>query len=97
VLADRVAIELSANERELLRYYSTTISWAGRYPLPKKPTEDKLRDYWDNAVDVLTTATPLAPGSFLRVARPSGADHWDAFHALYERIETLRWAEERSG
>lgn len=95
VLADRVGVELSAVERELLRYYSTTISWAGRYPLPKNPTEEKLRGYWDNAVDVLTSATPLAPGSLLKIARPSGADHWDAFHGLYERIEALRWEHQR--
>lgn len=94
-LADRVGVALSADERELLRYYSTTISWAGRYPLPRNPTEEKLRGHWDNAVDVLTRATPISPGSFLKVARPSGADHWDAFHELYERIEALRWEHQR--
>lgn len=93
-LADQVGVDLSGDERELLRYFSTTISWGGRYPLPKNPTEEKLRGYWDNAVDVLTTATPISPGSFVKIARPSGADEWEVFHALYGRIEALRWEHE---
>jgi hypothetical protein len=89
-LAALALVALDATETELLRYYTSTITWGGRYPLPLNPTEEKLRGYWDNAINVLTEATPFAPGSKLKLSKPSGADAWENFHDLFGRIETLR-------
>lgn len=89
-LACDVGLSLDDDDQRLFRYYQSTFIWGGRYPLPRDPTPDKLRDYWDNAIEVLTTSEPIAPGSFIHRIGDSGRTDWPAFQALYQRIEELR-------
>ncbi|HET6805992.1 MAG TPA: hypothetical protein VFH59_11190 [Frateuria sp.] len=88
-LADEVGLDRSDAERQLLRYYSEVLYWAGKYPTPKDPTDGKLTDYFALAVDTLTIRKPLTPGALLAQVISSGVDHWESFHALWQRAAAL--------
>ncbi len=74
---------------KLLDFYEEALVWSGRYPIPMKPTDQKLESYYKLEVDVLTTATPIVPGSFIHVSRGSGATDWEPFCELYEEYAAL--------
>lgn len=103
-LACDVGLSLDDDDQRLFRYYQSTFIWGGRYPLPRDPTPDKLRDYWDNAIEVLTTSEPIATGSFIhrigasgRTGLPfkrciSGSRSCAHLNATSERVKTAKRA-----
>ncbi|MFY2764309.1 hypothetical protein [Arenimonas sp. MALMAid1274] len=92
-LANSLPLELLDGEPELLRYYSDTVIWAAKYPVPTRPTDEKLAAFFHNAVDVLTDRVPGAAFSptfpVYRVSSSGRAD-WEPFNELYGRIYALR-------
>lgn len=88
-LADRVGFKRTKTERQLFDYYSDCITWSGRYPTPKEPTEAKLVAFYAKANDVLTEQAPLRPGSMIKLSRWADADRWEVFHDIWKRIASL--------
>lgn len=86
-LLDLLEVEASDKERRLLRFYEGAMVWAGRYPLPRKPTEQKLRQFWDLASNVLTDPVPEIKG--LKVRRGNDASTWENFHGLWSKYAAL--------
>ncbi len=82
-LAELLATPLTPDERRLLEFYSASITWAGRYPLPSRPSDQKLLDYWSLASSVLMVDTPIKISSTLKLRTASYATDWDNFHVLW--------------
>lgn len=74
-------------ERKLLSFYENCLVWAGRYPLPRNPSETKLKQFWDAADDVLTEPVPGIRG--IQVRRGNGATSWQNFHTLWQKYAAL--------
>lgn len=83
-LAGSVGLLLSEDETALLRFYEESLVWAGRYPLPKRATDAKLRGFSELARDVLTMSIPSSSSLTLRTG--SGAADWAQFTKLWRRI-----------
>lgn len=83
-LAADIGVSRSPHEKALLKFYTSSIIWAGRYPVPKQCDDEKLRRFYKEANDVLTKPGPmLGP---LRLSVSSDATDWDQFHELWLRF-----------
>lgn len=83
ILADLVGVKRTAHEKRLLSFYAESIWWAGRYPIPLKANDQKLRDYGKLATNVLKT--PKMWGN-IRVLEPSNATCWEKFDELWRKF-----------
>jgi hypothetical protein len=88
-LAKLLPVELDDGEPELLRYYSDTVIWAAKYPVPIRPTEEKLTAFFHNAADVLMDRVP-GPVPLVSRVSSSGRADWGPFNDLYGRIYAMR-------
>lgn len=77
-------IPVNQRRKELLKFYTAAILWTGRYPVPVKCDDDKLKKYWELASNVLTD--PVKGFGALKARRGNGAADWDNFQALYREI-----------
>lgn len=75
-------LSYSDNERELLKILSHDITWAGRYPTPKK--KEHLEAYQNLVRENLFGHEPLGSGS-LCLSSPNGALDWDAFNKMWSK------------
>jgi hypothetical protein len=84
-------LELSRTEAQLatLTFYEQSVVWAGRYPVPLQCTDDKLRDYWSLAGDVLTSPVKLSDDSLFEIRRGNGATDWGRFDEMWSEIASL--------
>ncbi len=83
-LARVAEISISENEKRLMGYYQRAVVWAGRYPVPKDCTDQKLHEFYDYANSVL--CKPAGKLGALTLYRPSGAADWENFHRLWRRL-----------
>lgn len=83
-LAGMLKIKLSSHERNLLKFYSSTLIWAGRYPTPKECSDDALRAFYDEANSVLRK--PLKKVGSLTITVGTDATDWGNFHPLWLRL-----------
>lgn len=88
-LADLVGVERTDEERRLFDYYSDSIVWSSRYPMPKAPTPEKLEAFYARANQVLTVKRPASPGSKMMLSVWADSDRWEVFHGLWTRISVL--------
>lgn len=77
------------DEALLLAFYEDAIFWVGRYPTPKKATDDKLTTCYKRAESVLFSKSNVIPGTSLEWVEPSGATDWPQFHALWLRYANM--------
>jgi hypothetical protein len=83
-LASRIGLERNPHERALLKFYTSSIVWAGRCPTPRNCTDEGLRKFFGEASAVLQRPGPRLGN--LKVLTASGATDWEHFHALWLRI-----------
>lgn len=83
-LARVAAISITEQEKRLMAYYQRAVVWAGRYPVPKDCTDQKLNDFYDFAASVLTK--PVGKLGTFPLYGPSGAADWENFHRLWLRL-----------
>lgn len=83
-LATEIGVTRTQSERALLKFYTSSVIWAGRYPTPRNCSDEALRSYYQDASQVLTKPTKKFGSLQLRVS--SGATDWDHFHALWLRF-----------
>lgn len=79
----------NSEDLALLKFYEHAVLWAGRYPVPLRCTDEKLKDYWSLAGDVLTSPLKLSKDSTMEFRTGSGAADWDRFTAMWLRMAHL--------
>jgi hypothetical protein len=94
-LVGLIGLTISVRERALLKYYSASVVWAGRYPTPRDCTDQDLRDFYSKAGDALTEPVKGIKG--LKLRRGSGATNWEVFDDFWQRVMALRKREEIYG
>lgn len=85
-LAARVGIKRSPQEKNLLKYYTSAVVWAGRYPTPKNCSDQSLLNFYDDARKAL-----FKPGKKLgnlQFLTHNDATDWENFHVLWLRISS---------
>ncbi|MEQ4191162.1 hypothetical protein ABNM11_21120 [Pseudomonas syringae] len=88
-LASLVGTKRNVNETRILRFYQESVIWAGRYPIPRKANDQKLRQYWDLAHKVLTKPKRMGSETVMTFHVSSGATAWDKFDSLYRSYRDL--------
>ena len=83
-LAGQLGLKRTPKERDLLKFYSSSIAWAGRYPIPKNCSDERLQGFYDEANTVLRK--PLRKMGTLMLTIGSGATDWEHFHPLWLRF-----------
>ena len=89
-LSEDAGIAISPSQVELLEFYSSTIWWAAKYPIPRKDVAETMIYYWENAANVLTDSEDVPSSTWLKKVGPSGRTDWAAFDELYSKIAALR-------
>ncbi|MGO2393132.1 MAG: hypothetical protein ACTH69_13690 [Halomonas sp.] len=83
-LARMVGMAFTELDRQKLGFLSSAVIWAGRYPVPNKPTDEKLRSYYSLAQKVLTeTADSLGN---MTIRRASCALDWSDFDEIWQKV-----------
>ncbi|MBB5441598.1 MULTISPECIES: HEPN domain-containing protein [unclassified Paraburkholderia] len=88
-LVELLRLTKSADELSMLRYYEQAVVWAGRYPVPTRCTDEKLKEYWSLAGDVLTSPVKMSSDSTIEIRTGNGASDWERFSAMWSEIASL--------
>ncbi|WP_081771737.1 HEPN domain-containing protein [Paraburkholderia nodosa] len=88
-LVNEVGLSKTEGELAMFDFYEHAVLWAGRYPVPLKCTDDKLKSYWSLASDVLTSPAQLSSNSSLKIRTNSGATDWDNFTRMWSEISGM--------
>ena len=83
-LAAMLGIDRTPHERKLLKFYSSAVVWSGRYPIPRKCSDEALRSFYDEAHAVLRK--PLRQIGSLTLTSSSESTDWEHFHSLWCRF-----------
>lgn len=83
-LAGLAGIKINGKRKELLKFYTAAIVWTGRYPVPVKCDDEKLKDYWALSSSVLTDRVKGYEN--LNVRKENGVAEWEKFQALFNEI-----------
>ncbi|MEQ9905663.1 hypothetical protein ABRP68_18360 [Pectobacterium aroidearum] len=68
-------------------FYTSAISWTGRYPVPVNCDDEKLLDYWELAQNVLTEQVNSI--GILKIHRGNNADSWGNFNEMFNEFMGL--------
>ncbi|MEN4750723.1 hypothetical protein ABEH28_13250 [Pseudomonas sp. Ps21-P2] len=88
-LAELVGLKRNVNEKRILRFYQESVVWAGRYPIPRKADDKKLREYWTLANKVLTKPKAMGKETTLTFFESSGATAWEKYNTLFGSYSSL--------
>lgn len=88
-LTTLLGITNSPNDLSILNLYEQSVLWAGRYPLPMRCTDDKLRNFWSLAGTVLTSSTNLGREYGLDIRVGNDADSWGNFDERWQKYAAL--------
>jgi hypothetical protein len=88
-LVELLELQKSLEEIRLLKFYEQAINWSGRYPIPNRCTDGKLKEFWSLAADVLTSPVDLGREYGLKVYRANDADNWASFTSLWNEYASL--------
>lgn len=82
-------IPMNSDRIKLMAFYEASLLWAGRYPTPLDPTDEKLSDYYSLVDDVLTKPVDMGETSVLKFKTSSGAAHWEKYTGLWNEYSKL--------
>ncbi len=82
-------IEPSPSDAKLLDFYNASLVWAGRYPTPRRATDEKIRDHWDLTSEVLTSSCPNQGEGKINKRQSNSSTEWTAFTSLWLRYAAL--------
>lgn len=88
-LVDLLGLTRAPEELAVLDFYEHCVIWSGRYPTPRRATDDKLKGYWNLASEVLTSQVPMPKKSALEFRRASGATDWEKFSETWRSYASL--------
>ncbi|QHD48500.1 hypothetical protein CTT34_01690 [Vreelandella aquamarina] len=83
-LAHKAGIELNTEDRLKLDFLTSSVIWAGRYPVPNNPNDEKLRSYFDLAYQVLTE--PADYVKEIKLRHSSDALDWPDFDRIWQSV-----------
>ena len=89
ILTNLLELKPSADEEKLLDFYNASLVWAGRYPTPKRATDNKLKEYWGLASDVLTSPCTGPSPYGISIRRGNNSTDWSEFTSLWQRYASL--------
>ncbi|AZL70108.1 hypothetical protein [Pseudomonas oryziphila] len=82
-------LDLDEERKQILDFYEASVMWAGRYPTPRNPTDEKLLNYYDLASKVLTKPAPIDSPGTLKFRVSSNTTDWDQFSSLWGEYAIL--------
>jgi len=82
-------LELNSERKLLLDFYESSVVWAGRYPIPRNPTKEKLLDFYDLQSEVLTKPKPMQSTGTLKFRVSSDTTDWINYSRLWSEYECL--------
>lgn len=88
-LVQAIGLAKTKDELEVLKFYEQSVLWAGRYPVPLNCTDDKLKEYWSLAGDVLTSPVKLSENSSLQMRTRNGSTKWENFSPIWLEIAAM--------
>lgn len=88
-LVDLLGVTRTPEQLAMLDFYEHCIVWSGRYPTPRRATDDKLKNYWNLASDVLTSPVRPSEESVLQLRQGNGAADWEDFTAVWWSYASL--------
>jgi hypothetical protein len=88
-LVQAIGLTKTKDELEVLKFYEQSVLWAGRYPVPLNCTDDKLKEYWSLAGDVLTSPVKLSKSSSLQMRTRNGSTKWENFSPVWLEIAAM--------
>ncbi|CAJ9444629.1 Uncharacterised protein [Burkholderia pseudomallei] len=88
-LALTLGLTKTKDELAVLNFYEQSVLWAGRYPVPLNCTDDKLKEYWSLAGDVLTSPVKLSENSRVKMRTHNGATKWEKFSPMWLEIAAM--------
>ena len=89
--ASMAGLSYSPRERRLLEILTHSITWAGRYPTPKK--KDHLEQYSQLIDDNLYDRVPLGSMSILQ---PNEALDWNSFNSMWSKVMSAYFKEKEA-
>lgn len=85
-LAGLIGMKPTMKEKDLLKYYTSSVVWAGRYPIPKNCNDESLQTFYDDARKVLVK--PQKKSATLQFLVHNDATDWENFHSLWLKISS---------
>jgi hypothetical protein len=82
-LHQALGLSLDDEHKQLLDFYEASVVWAGRYPTPRKPTDEKLLSHYSLESSVLTKPILVGPPGTLLFRASSDTTDWDNFSKLW--------------
>lgn len=84
-----LGLELHEERKQILDFYEASVMWAGRYPTPRNPTDEKLLRHYDLQSKILTKPAPIGTLGTLKVRVSSNTTDWDQFSGLWGEYAAL--------
>lgn len=84
LLVPLTGVDPSAEEKALLKFYTASIVWAGRYPVPSNCSDEMLERFYQDADDALVKPGPKMGSMQLLVS--SESTDWKHFHKLWGKV-----------
>jgi len=84
-----LGLKLDSERKQLLDFYEASVVWAGRYPTPRNPTDEKLLSHYDLVGRVLTKPLPMGTSSAVEFRVATDTTHWKQFSELWDEYANL--------
>ncbi len=84
-----LGLDLNEDRKQILDFYEASVMWAGRYPTPRNPTDEKLLNHYALESKVLTKPLPMGSPGILKFRVSSNATDWDQFSSLWAEYAHL--------
>lgn len=89
LLAHLLGVKRNPAQKKILNFYQQGIEWAGRYPIPKKATDENLADFYEMSNSVLFKGKTAVKGTAIKTYSRTGETDWERFDALYRSYSAL--------
>jgi len=84
-----LGLNLDDERKQLLDFYEASVVWAGRYPTPRNPTDEKLLSHYDLESKVLTKPKLMDSPGTLKFRESSDTTDWRQFSKLWVEYANL--------
>jgi hypothetical protein len=88
-LSHLLGVKRNPAQKKILNFYQQSIEWAGRYPIPKKATDENLAGFYEMSNSVLFKGKTAVKGTPIKTCSRTGATDWERFDALYKSYSAL--------
>ena len=82
-------LDLNEDRKQILDFYEASVMWAGRYPTPRNPTDEKLLSHYELVNRILTKPTLIGSPGTLKFRVSSNTTDLDQFSSLWREYANL--------